>query len=166
MVTYCIEPGLEEFQKTIIQTTVHYGTFCRFHFIQFFACSGYHNNMGHVRALPTLHATPVNWFIKVKLHFQKLPNCTVALSKFQKFSWGGAHRAPSPNPSPDFTRRFAPRFRASRGLGASRLGARFAPTRRFAPLCERCSHVQHLHRSTKNPAYATAMFRTRNLLMS
>ena len=75
-------------------------------------------------------------------------NCTVALSKFQKFSWGGAHRAPSPNPSPRFhsalrasiprfarTRRFAPRcalraisalrasVRVSRKLGASRLHA-------------------------------------------
>ena len=89
----------------------------------------------------------------MKLHFQKLPNCTVALSKFQKFSWGGAHRAPSPNPSPRFhsalrasiprfarTRRFAPRcalraisalrasVRVSRKLGASRLHANVVRT--------------------------------------
>ena len=100
----------------------------------------------------------------MKLLFQKLPNCTVAHSKFQKFSWGGAHRAPSPNPSPDFTRPFAPRSRFARTrrfaprctlceFGASRLGgvgARFARTWRFTPLCELCSPVQHLHGSTLN----------------
>ena len=108
-------------------------------------------------ALPTLHATHVNWFIKVKSHFQKLPNCTVALSKFQKFSWGGAHRAPQ-TPPPDFTRRFVPRFRASRGLGALRLGACFnicTARKKIQPTPLICSIVtsnplcypflQHLH---------------------
>ena len=61
---------------------------------------------------------------------------------FSKIFWGGAHRAPSPDPSPDFSRaspsvqaspsilgRFAPSTRASPSI----LG-RFAPSIRASPL--------------------------------
>ena len=106
----------------------------------------------------------------MKLHFQKLPNCTVTLSKLQKFSWGGAHRAPSPNPSPRFhsalrasiprftrTRRFAPRcaLRASSALCASvrTLFARpiFAPLEKKSCLRHCLSHTRV---NTEQPTFS------------
>ena len=84
---------------------------------------------------------------KSKNHTSKSSqNAPLNNRNLKNFLGEGAHRAPLPKPLPRFFSALGASIRASRGLGASRLAARFARI---------CSCLQNLHRSRKNPAYAT-----------
>ena len=66
-------------------------------------------------------------FVAFNFTISYTPNCTVSSYNFEKFSGGGAHRAPSPDPSPASSRA-SPSVRVSPSV----LG-RFAPSTQASP---------------------------------